>query len=163
MSLSSLNSLVTSMTLSPCFLEQKWPELSSFSLREGWFITVDRNIIIHYNLMTHTILGEPDGIDSLIIYFVINKYSPDTFGFLSNNTKYTQEITITQSALRNVWWLNLGVKDLEFAFLFLHISNSLPSKFRPVVLELLLISAKTIVVVLEVRIGKLFLLLSHFL
>ena len=75
---------------------------------------------------------------------------------LSQHTQCAQEVAISQSTLSNICWFDFGIKDNWLAF-GLKFRDALPLELGVVVLELLSISAKTVVVVLEVRVSELLL------
>ena len=115
-SLTIFNALITSMDLGPCLLKYNYPELRSYSSSElGSMTTLDTgNIVVNDNFLPETIFTHPNCVHSILVFLTCHKESFNSIRMLGKDCERTQEISITESSLLNVFRINRIIKQTEF-------------------------------------------------
>jgi hypothetical protein len=113
-SLTTHDSLVIAMDLSPGLFENDDPKLVAVSLGEAWLsIDVAGNMVVNDNGLPLTVFEHPDSKHTLLIDLVRDEHALDSLGVLSQHREHTEEVAITEGSLLDIGRLNLASEHLN--------------------------------------------------
>ena len=109
------------MDLGPSFLEHDNPELVAVCSREAGLTFQARDVVVHGNLLVHTVLVELDAPRTLLVDVIILEKFVDAFRELGKDGECGTEVAVADDALSDVVRRDAVLKHRQLAFIIVQL------------------------------------------